>query len=433
MQTSLQGIANKARMKKEHRFENLIGLLNVQNTLESWRLLNKKAAYGVDKVSAQEYEQNLQQNVEELVKQLRAGRYRAKLIRRQYIPKPGTNKQRPLGIPATSDKLLQKVVAQILEAIYEQDFLPSSYGYRPNRGPQDAVRDLSQELQYGSYSVIVEADIRSYFDTIQHTLLLDMLKQRIKDKPFLRLIEKWLKAGILEIDGKVIDPETGVPQGGIVSPIASNVYLHYALDLWFEETVKKHCRGKAFQCRFADDFVCAFEYKEDAERFYNVLGKRLKKFGLEVAEDKTKIINFERFNEQERGSFEFLGFEFKRGVGRKGKTILKRQTAKKKLKNSIARMTEWIKENRSIKLSGLFKQLNAKLRGHYNYYGVIGNSLSLQYFFYRTTLLLKKWLDRRSQKSSYKWQGFKDMLKHYRIERPRITEKPRINIALYQT
>ncbi|MEW6736767.1 MAG: reverse transcriptase domain-containing protein [Acidobacteriota bacterium] len=187
--------------------------------------------------------------MQELIKQVREGKYRAKLTRRQYIPKPGTNKQRPLGIAATSDKLLQKVVARILEAIYEQDFLPSSYGYRPNRGPQDAVRDLTRELQFGPYNFIVEADIRSYFDTIQHSLLLDMLKQRINDKPFLRLIEKWLKAGILDTDGKIIDPETGVPQGGIISPIASNVYLHHALDLWFEETVKKHCKGISDQVR----------------------------------------------------------------------------------------------------------------------------------------------------------------------------------------
>jgi RNA-directed DNA polymerase len=431
MQTSLQGIANKARMKKEHRFENLIGLLSVENTLDSWKLLNKKAAYGVDKVSAEEYEENLQENVEELIKQVREGRYRAKLIRRQYIPK-ANGKLRGLGIPATSDKLLQKAVVRILEAIYEQDFLSVSYGYRPNRGPQDAVRDLSQELQFGPYSYIVEADIRSYFDTIQHTILLDMLKQRINDRPFLRLIEKWLKAGILDTDGKIIDPETGVPQGGIVSPIASNIYLHYALDLWFEETVKKHCRGKAYLSRFADDFVCAFEHKEDAERFYNVLGKRLMRFGLEVSEEKTKIINFDRFNKQERRSFEFLGFEFKWGESRKGKTILKRRTAKKKLKNTIAGITEWIKGNRRMKLGKFFKQLNAKLRGYYNYYGIIGNYLSLRYFFCQVILLLKKWLNRRSQKSSYNWQGFNDMLQHYRIERPRIREKTEINKALYQ-
>jgi RNA-directed DNA polymerase len=179
--------------------------------------------------------------------------------------------------------------------------------------------------------------------------------------------------------------------------------------------------------------VCAFEHKEDAERYYNVLGKRLRKFGLEVAEEKTKIINFDRFNKQERKSFEFLGFEFKWGVSRNGKTILKRQTAKKKLKNSLAGIAEWIRENRSMKLNQFLKQLNAKLRGYYNYYGIIGNYLSLQYFFYQVILLLKKWLNRRSQKSSYNWQGFNDMLEHYRIEKPRITEKPAINKVLYQT
>ena len=194
MQTSLQGIANKAKIDKEHRFGDLFRMLNIENTLNSWKLLNKKAAYGVDKVSAQEYEENLEENVEELIKQVKEKRYRAKLIRRQYIPK-ANGKLRGLGIPATSDKLLQKVTARILEAIYEQDFLSSSYGYRPNRGPQDAVRDLSEELQFGPYSYIVEADIRSYFDTIEHSLLLDMLKQRINDKPFLRLIEKWCPFG----------------------------------------------------------------------------------------------------------------------------------------------------------------------------------------------------------------------------------------------
>lgn len=419
MQTSLQGIANKAAVKKENRFENLCGMLNVENALDSWKLLNKKAAYGIDKISAKEYEENLQQNVEELIEQVKENRYRAKLIRRQYIPK-ANGKLRGLGIPATSDKLLQKMVARILEAIYEQDFLASSYGYRPKRSPQDAVKELGEQLQFGSYRFIVEADIKSYFDTIQHSRLIEMLKQRINDKPFLKLIEKWLKAGILDTDGKVINPQNGVPQGGIVSPVVSNIYLHYALDNWFEEVVKKHCKAKAYLCRFADDFVCAFETREDAERFYKVLGKRLNKFGLELAEEKTKIINFDRFNKQERESFEFLGFQFKWGVSRNGKTIIKRQTAKKKLKNSIASIGQWIKENRNLKLSMLFEQLNAKLRGYYNYYAIIGNYIRVQYFFYQVMLLLKKWLNRRSQKPSYTWLGFNDMLEHYKIQKPRI-------------
>jgi len=299
MQTSLQAIAKKAAKNKEYRFENLIGMLSEENLLDSWKLLNKKAAYGVDKISAQEYEKNLAENVVELIKQVKEKRYRAKLIRRQYIPK-ANGKLRGLGIPATSDKLLQKVATRILEAIYEQDFLPSNYGYRPKLGPQDAVRELSRELQFGPYRYVVEADIKSYFDSIEHEKLLDMLKERINDKRFLNLIEKWLKAGVLDTDGKVIDSITGVPQGGIISPVVSNVYLHNVLDQWFEEVVKKHLRGKALLCRFADDFVCAFEYEEDAQRFYQVLGKRLGRFGLEVAEEKTKIINFDRDNEQER-------------------------------------------------------------------------------------------------------------------------------------
>ena len=419
MQTSLQGIANKAAVKKEHRFENLFGMLNVENALDSWKLLNKRAAYGVDKISAQDYEQNVQQNVEELIKQVKEKTYRAKLIRRQYIPK-ANGKIRGLGIPATTDKLLQKMVARILEAIYEQDFLASSYGYRPKLSPHNAIKDLEKQLQFGSYNFIVEADIKSYFDSIQHSVLLEMLKQRINDRPFLRLIEKWLKAGILDTNGKVIDPQTGVPQGGIVSPVVSNIYLHYVLDEWFEEVVKKHCKAKAYLCRFADDFVCAFETKEDAERFYKVLGKRLNKYGLELAEEKTKIINFDRFNKQERRSFEFLGFEFRWGVSRNGKTIIKRQTAKKKLKNSIANIGKWIKENRNLKMRVFFEQLNAKLRGYYNYYGMIGNYLRLQYYFYQVILLLKKWLNRRSHKPSYTWLGFNHMLEHYKIEKPRI-------------
>lgn len=421
MQTSMQAIANKAAKNKEHRFGNLFNLINVENTLDSWKLLNKKAATGVDQISAEEFGENLQANVENLIEQVKENRYRAKLVRRQYIPK-ANGKLRPLGIPAIADKLLQKVATRILEAIYEQDFLPSSYGYRPSRSPLDAVKDLSQELQFGEYNYLVEADIRGYFDSIQHPMLLNMLKERINDKPFLRLIEKWLKAGVLDKDGKVIDTTTGVPQGGIISPVLSNIYLHYALDLWFEKVVKKHCRGKAYLNRFADDFVCAFEHKEDAERFYNVLGKRLGKFGLELATEKTKIINFSRFNKQQKSSFEYLGFEYRWGKSRKGKDSIRKRTSRKKLKNSIMVFTVWIKENRHLKLSLLFKKLNTKLRGYYNYYGIIGNYSSLNEFYYRVIFILQKWLNRRSQKSSYQWKNYPDLLKHYEIEKPKITQ-----------
>lgn len=421
MQTSMQAIANKAAKNKEHRFGNLFNLINVENTLDSWKLLNKKAAIGVDQISAEEFGENLQENVGKLIEQVKENRYRAKLVRRQYIPK-ANGKLRPLGITAIADKLLQKVATRILEAIYEQDFLPSSYGYRPSRSPLEAVKELSQELQFGEYNYLVEADIRGYFDSIQHLMLLNMLKERINDKPFLRLIEKWLKAGVLDKDGKVIDTTTGVPQGSIISPVLSNIYLHYALDLWFEKVVKKHCRGKAYLNRFADDFVCAFEHKEDAERFYKVLGKRLGKFGLELATEKTKIINFSRFSKQQKSSFEYLGFEYRWGKSRKDKDSIRRRTSRKKLKNSIMVFTVWIKENRHLKLSFLFKKLNAKLRGYYNYYGIIGNYASLCAFYSRVRFILQKWLNRRSQKSSYQWKNYLDLLKHYEIEKPRITQ-----------
>jgi RNA-directed DNA polymerase len=423
MQTSLQAIANKAAKDSKYRFENLFRMLNKENTIDSFRMLNKKAATGVDQISFQEFGLNLEKNVEELIEQVKRGSYKAKLVRRQYIPK-SNGKLRPLGIPATADKLLQKVVARILEAIYEQDFLASSFGYRNNIGPLDAVKELSRELQFGKYNYLVEADIRGYFDSIDHKVLVEMLKQRIKDKPFIRLIEKWLKAGVLDTDGKVLDPIAGVPQGGIVSPVLSNVYLHYTLDLWFEKVVKKHCKGKAYQCRFADDFVCAFEKEEDAKRFYKVLGKRLNKFGLTLAEEKTNLINFSRYNKQKANKFEFLGFEYFWSVSRDRKDLLKRRTARKKLANSLASIKLWIKQNRSVKLKDFFSQLNSKLRGYYNYYGIIGNFSSIKYYFDQVVNLLKKWLNRRSQKASYNWLGFLDMLNHYKIVKPKITEKP---------
>ena len=264
MPTSLQGIAKRAREQKKHRFQDLYRMLNEEFLLDCWRHIRKNAAYGVDKVSAEEYEQNLEENIRDLVARLKRGGYRARLVRRKYIPK-GEGKMRPLGIPVIEDKLLQMGVKRILEAIYEQDFLRCSYGYRPGVGALHAIDDLTIKLQYGRYEYVVEADIKSYFDNVDHEWVIRMLKERIDDGPFLRLIAKWLKAGILEPDGEVIHPVTGTPQGGVVSPVLANVYLHYVLDLWFQKVVKKHCRGEACLIRYADDFVCAFEYREDAD------------------------------------------------------------------------------------------------------------------------------------------------------------------------
>jgi len=318
---------------------------------------------------------------------------------------------------------VQGAVVKILEAIYEQDFINSSYGYRPKTGAKTAVTELTRELNFGKYSYIVEADIKGFFDNIDHEWLIRMLELRIDDQAFLRLIRKWLKAGILDTTGQVINPATGSPQGGIASPILSNIYLHYALDLWFEKVVKPRCEGEAYLCRYADDFICAFRYKKDAERFYQVLGKRLSKFGLELAPDKTNIISFSRFRKEEKTYFEFLGFEYRWQVSRKGKDIIVRKTSSKKLRKSLQNFKEWCKENRNNRLKKIFDLLNAKLRGYYNYYGVIGNSKSLNKFYYNAIKILYKWLNRRSQRKSFNWGEFQRALATYGVLKPRINEK----------
>lgn len=418
-QTSLLGIAKKAASDKAHRFRNLFGLLTVGYLLACWRLINKRAAYGVDRVDARTYEATLQENVEGLVAAVKGGWYRAKLVLRRYIPKLN-GKLRPLGIPAIADKVLQMGVSKILEEIYEQDFLDCSYGYRPKVGALDAVRDLSAELRSGRYHFLVEADIRSFFDKIDHEKLIELLRQRIDDEPFLRLIRKWLKAGVLETDGRVIHPETGSPQGGVVSPMLANIYLHYVLDVWFEETVKAHCKGQAYLCRYADDFVCAFECESDAERFYRALGARMASFGLEVAEEKTNLLRFSRQDWRRNGTFEFLGFEFRWGRGRWGKPVLKRRTARKKYRAALASFQDWCREHCRMPKKKLFAALNAKLRGYYNYYGIRGNSESIGDFFYQVTRMLYRQLNRRSQRRSYNWKGFAELIKAFKLARPHI-------------
>jgi len=421
MPTSLQRIAEKSALHKEHRFQNLFILLTAGFLLWCWKKLNRKSAPGVDRVTVRQYEENLEGNIAKLVESVKGRWYRAKLVLRRFISKGG-GKSRPLGIPATSDKLLQKAVSMILEAIFESVFLTCSYGYRPHIGALDAIKELSYQLQFRGYNYVVEADIKGYFDNINHDLLMEMLSKKIDDKPFLRLIHKWLKAGVLEA-GKVINPVTGTPQGGIISPILANIYLHYVLDEWFHDVVKAHCRGKIYLCRYADDFVCLFQYEDDARRFYKALGLRLAKYGLSLAEDKTRMKRFSRLHMEDKTWFEFLGFEFRWGWNRTGKPQVLKRTSRKKYMNSLKRFSDWCKKNRNMRMTELFKKLNAKLRGYYNYYGVRGNYDSLASFFYHSMNLLFKWLNRRSQRKSYNWVGFAELLKHFGIAKPRITEK----------
>lgn len=420
--TFLRAIAEKAHTDKHHRFGDLYRWLNQDVLRQCFYRLRKEAASGVDQVSFEEYQENLEANLNELVGRLKRKAYRARLVRRKYIPK-GNGKLRPLGIPVLEDKLLQVAVTQILMAIYEMDFLPCSYGYRPGVSAHDALQTLTRELQFRGHNFVVEADIKGFFDNLQWEWLEKMLAQRIKDGAFLNLIRKWLRAGILEEDGKVVHPHTGTPQGGVVSPVLANIYLHYALDLWFERVVRPKQQGRSQLIRYADDFVACFEHRREAEAFEKELKTRLAKFGLEVATDKTKTLRFGRNGGPHNGRFDFLGFEFYWEPDREGKPRVKRRTATKKHLAAIQRMTEWIKEHRDQKLRQTLKTLKAKLQGTWNYYGLIGNIRRMQLLYDATCRTLYKWLNRRSQRRSLTWPALRRNLAQFQVPRPRIVEQ----------
>lgn len=418
MQTSLKGIATRAQNDPKHRFGNLYGLLNEANLEYCFKNMNKKSAPGVDNVDYRKYEENLTENISKLVEDLKGKRYKAKLVKRKNIPK-GKGKVRPLGIPATEDKLLQTGCAKVLNAIFEQDFMGFSYGYRSKRGAREAALKLQKELILGKYNFVVEADIKGFFDNLDHDWLIRMLETRIDDNQFINLIRKWLKAGILEEDGKVTNPITGTPQGGAVSAVLANIYLHFALDLWFEKKVKPNAWGAAMIIRFADDFVCCFQHKSDAEKFHKNLDERLAKFNLTLAEDKSRMIFFSRVQNKSSNAFCFLGFEYRWSKSGKGKATVKMRTDRKKLRSAVRSMKEWIQEVYCEQNIGeIMDTLRSKLRGHYNYYGVRGNYKSMNTYYWETRRLMYKWLNRRSQRQSYTAEGFNEMWKYFNIPQP---------------
>jgi RNA-directed DNA polymerase len=421
-QTFLRAIAEKASTDKHHRFGDLYRWLNRDVLRLCFFRLRKDAASGVDGVTYQDYEKNLEANLADLEGRLRRKAYRARLVRRKLIPK-GNGKMRPLGIPALEDKLVQAAVTQILLAIFEMDFLPCSYGYRPGTGAHDAIRALTEELQFGGYHFVYEADIKGFFENIRWDRLEEMLEQRISDGALRNLIGKWLRAGILEEDGRVIHPQTGTPQGGIVSPVLANIYLHFVLDLWFEKEVRPKQRGRCRLFRYADDFVVCFEYRHEAEAFDQALKTRLAKFGLEVAADKTKTLRFGRNGGPHNGRFDFLGFEFYWEPDRKGQPRVKRRTATKKWLAAKQRIRDWIQEHRHDRLDRIMKTLRAKLRGTWNYYGLIGNSRRMKLIYEETRRTLYKWLNRRSQRPSMTWRAVDRLMERFQIPHPWIVEK----------
>ena len=417
--TSLQGIARTASYKATHRFRNLYGEIDYALLKMAWDKLDKKSMVSDKDLTIKEYAEYLKDNLLNLLERLKSKKYKARLITRHYIPKDN-GKKRPLGIPALEDKIVQKAAAMLLDAIYEQDFKNCSYGYRPKRSAKEAVNDLTFNLQYGKFGYIVEADIKGFFDHIDHDLLLEILSKRINDRAFLNLIRKWLKAGILEPDGQVIHPDTGTPQGGIISPILANIYLHEVLDSWFEEIVKPELQGKAIIYRYADDFVCAFQYKKDVDRFFRTLPKRMGKYGLELEESKTSVKRFSRFHPSRQRTFHFLGFEFYWFPDRKGISRVQRRTSPKKQQAAFKRIKVWIKKARHLPKKKFFSTLKRKLTGHYNYYYIRSNSRSVYAYYGYVINTVFKWLNRRSQRKSYNWKQFRRLLLWMKIVRPKL-------------
>jgi RNA-directed DNA polymerase len=420
---TLLALNEKAKREPGHRFRGLGRLISLPMLHECYHSLSKRAASGVDGVSWHDYGEGLSEKLSNLHDRLRTGRYRAPHVRRHYIPK-ADGKRRALGIPALEDKIVQKAAAQILSAIYEADFLPSSAGYRPGRGPRGASQQLQHELYHSAVGWVVEADIKGFFDHVDHDWLERMLARRIHDRGFLRLIRKWLRAGVLEEDGKILHPATGTPQGGIVSPILANIYLHHVLDLWLERQVRRESVGQMVHLRYADDFVVGFEREEDARECLRRLPERLAKFGLTLAADKSGIVRFDRQGGPSNGRFAFLGFDFYWSRTRNGKPTLRRRTSGKKFARALTDLKGWLIRHRHTRLRTIAAVLKAKLTGHYNYYGVIGNATRLGAYWIAVQKLWYRQLNRRSQRHSYNWTGFNEMWQSLCMPPPRVMETP---------
>ncbi|RLB60119.1 MAG: group II intron reverse transcriptase/maturase [Deltaproteobacteria bacterium] len=425
--TKLQRIAEKARRDSGCRFTSLFHLMNVEMLRECFGQLRKDAAAGIDKVTKEEYAENLEENLTVLVEQLHRMAYIPQPVRRVYIPKAGSSKKRPLGIPAIEDKLVQAGLARILTAIYEQDFIDDSYGFRPGRSCHDALRALSDEVEGGRIHYIVDADIKGFFDNVDHEWLMKFLGHRIADKRVLRYVKRFLKAGIME-DGIVSASEKGTPQGGLISPILANIYLHYSLDLWFTRVFQKSSAGQSRIIRYADDFVVCFQCEDAATRFRRELDERLAKFGLEISPEKTKIIEFGPFAETKakRGggkaaTFDFLGFTHYCSRSRNGRKFrMKRVTSRKKFAAKIRMFKEWLKANRTLPTPEFMEKVASKLRGHFAYYGVTDNSKGISRFAWEIRRLLFKWLNRRGRRGCMNWEKLNLFFQKFPLPRARI-------------
>ena len=425
--TRLERIAKLAKSAPSMALSTLAHHIDIDMLREAYRLTRKDGALGVDGQSAQEYAAELEGNLGSLLERAKSGTYRAPPVRRVHIPKGNGSETRPLGIPTFEDKVLQRAVVMVLQAVYEQSFLDCSYGFRPGRSAHQLLDDLWHELMDRGGGWVIEVDIRKYFDTIPHGALRDVIRQRVVDGVLLRLIGKWLNAGVLE-NGMMSRPEAGTPQGGVVSPLLANIYLHVVLDEWFEREVKPRLVGEGRLFRYADDAVLVFARESDARRVLDVLSKRFEKYGLALHPDKTRLVEFRRPNLGGSGaeSFDLLGFTHLWGESHSGRWVVKRRTAKDRFRRALARVADWCKHHRHDPLREQQHALARKLQGHFGYFGITGNFEALGRFRHAVTRVWCVWLSRRSQRSRDRWERFRKLLDRFPLPAARIVHGYRL-------
>lgn len=416
LSTKQQRIAEIAKRHQKEPITLLHHYIDEEWLKSAYHSLRKDSASGIDHQSWKDYGTNLKENIKSLLDRAKSGRYHAPAVRRVEIPKPGSKEKRPLGIPTIEDKVLQKGVQMVLEPIYELEFYPFSFGFRKGKSTHQALEYLWQEIMGKNIQWIIDLDIRKFFDTVKHDILGKLLCKRVRDGVIVRLIGKWLKAGVLK-DGSIQYNDEGTPQGGIISPMMSNIYLHELLDKWYAKVVVNRIRERSFMVRYADDAILGFENKETAEKVLEALKKRFAKFGLELHPEKTRLIYIGKpkpGSGTKPGSFDFLGFTHFWGKSFKGNWVIKRKTASKKLREKLIKMNEWCRNNRHIPVKEQHKKLTQKLKGHYGYYGITGNMKGLQRFLNHVRRIWKKWLCRRSWRGNrLNWERFQQMLNEY--------------------
>ena len=426
--TKRQRIAELARQAPQRGFTSVNHLIDRRWLYEAYLATRPDGAAGVDGQSGADYAADLPGNLQALLDRVKSGTYRAPPVRRVHIPKGTTGETRPIGVPTFEDKVLQRAVVMALEPIYEQDFLDCSYGFRPGRSAHQALQALWDQAMAMGGGWVVEVDIRSFFDTLDQARLRELLRRRVRDGVLLRLISKWLHAGVLA-GGCLTYPEAGTPQGGVISPLLANVYLHHVLDVWFEQEVKPRLKGRAFLIRYADDFVMGFACEEDARRVLEVLPKRFGKYGLTLHLDKTRLVAFRRPAGPDTagaggagppGSFDFLGFTHHWGRSRRGRWVVKRRTSRSRFGRALAKIADWCRRHRHWPLGEQCRALGRKLQGHFGYYGITGNAEALQRFRAEVVVLWRKWLGRRARGGGLSWPRFRELLARFALPVARV-------------